>query len=1070
MSVFEPEIIKAILKVTKSPKDQKTFEKDWDSRVQKKVQNWSGKRGIPSTQRDQLEWEAHVVEYVDFVHKLTALHGNASSGIAPSLKKGIPILGPRFSPPSYLTIQKRDVTPNIKPETTYLRDITIIHPFYYPHGFLSKCPDCESRETLWDGWTGAGPRDVHGLRCEERAMGYQLRCKGCKSAGRPFCFATTSKAFWEKWEHWRVPRGIPLFFSRSAVSRDLFDVVIEFRPAVPSAQLAEHVKQLHLLEYAQAHLEYLTYFELRKTGIRPVTGLKEFSVPDVKEGYNDQSITHDMITDVYLDFITRTRQAESMEYLRTLSGPSSDEQQKQKFCQSQSPVEITEMMNGLNVRCKLLGVPLAEMVTVDNCCQVRASVHQAMPHAKVMLDVYHFLMRYLAAIINGTRNPFRSMVAKDITDAILRKRSTGSSLAEYWGKEEQEKHLIEAYNKWSEKGNVWSAAAAKVHSDQLGHVRKGCLARPRQDIASDGSRIEGSHKGWNSLQKSQPSGIEVFSGLGHDFVLRRNLRVATSHGKKASAFAILMHGSHHTHLVNHVAVLFNRLLTREKNQTLRPRPVLPTIASGEIFGLVPSSHTETFGGLVTIKEEPENQDLLDVIDNSSYFDASSAIQHMNIDPMLLRMPEPHSSNVISPDSEKRSPTIDLTHGPSSPTTTEIVGEISNATTIMVQPSDTKRKATVDLESLISFEENSPDPDDAEQSQRLAKRPRHASPREELVLIQPTGINLPSPAPDVHAFFRAHEKHSITNTSSSRTVPAGPRFNASLPLPHGSRLTRSELLFSISTQTDIHSLSVRTDDEFFLFMDMRAEGKWTSFGMTSRQWVHAADAYNARLEELSKAKKIPFIKKNPRALVDKLGEVEPKIIKRIATGNFIAKRSQTATFWTKHCSAVALVKTEATTTTTASQAAVPGKSTRKVATCSRCKVIMYPGPTGAPENHKKGYCSDGVSQKSKKSSEVLPAWPQPPGIFITGTHFDALAFLAAIHDTYEKVVGQASKDYSMEEQAFSQLLFQRIKPQPDNGPVYFELFDLILTRETPESLVHEMDGKKYIRVDCLRSEA
>ncbi|KAG2045391.1 hypothetical protein BDR06DRAFT_900708, partial [Suillus hirtellus] len=53
----------------------------------------------------------------------------------------------------------------------------------------------------------------------------------------------------------------------------------------------------------------------------------------------------------------------------------------------------------------------------------------------------------------------------------------------------------------------------------LKHVQKGCLERSDQDIWSDGSCVEGTHKGWNSLQRAQPSGIMMLSVLGHDFVL-----------------------------------------------------------------------------------------------------------------------------------------------------------------------------------------------------------------------------------------------------------------------------------------------------------------------------------------------------------------------------------------------------------------------------------------------------------------------------------------------------------------------------------------------------------------------
>ena len=70
--------------------------------------------------------------------------------------------------------------------------------------------------------------------------------------------------------------------------------------------------------------------------------------------------------------------------------------------------------------------------------------------------------RYLFVVINGTRNPHRSAVAKDITDAILKTRATETAGATYWSQEEQETQLIAAYDKWLKKGGVWSAAASEV--------------------------------------------------------------------------------------------------------------------------------------------------------------------------------------------------------------------------------------------------------------------------------------------------------------------------------------------------------------------------------------------------------------------------------------------------------------------------------------------------------------------------------------------------------------------------------------------------------------------------------
>ena len=162
----------------------------------------------------------------------------------------------------------------------------------------------------------------------------------------------------------------------------------------------------------------------------------------------------------------------------------------------------------------------------------------------------------------------------------------------------------------------------QVHQEQLKHVRKGCLERCRQDIFSDGSRIEASHKGWNSLQNAQPSGITVLTALGHDFVLRRNICVTfanhASHGESRPAlessnsealFLTLTSGSHHVGLIAAIATLHNQILGRTGRTCAGPTPAvaslpeLPSVHSNEAFGLTTSNHTTTFGGLLQIKEE-----------------------------------------------------------------------------------------------------------------------------------------------------------------------------------------------------------------------------------------------------------------------------------------------------------------------------------------------------------------------------------------------------------------------------------------------------------------------------------
>lgn len=146
--------------------------------------------------------------------------------------------------------------------------------------------------------------------------------------------------------------------------------------------------------------------------------------------------------------------------------------------------------------------------------------------------------------------------------------------------------------------------------------------------------------------------------------------------------------------------------------------------------------------------------------------------------------------------------------------------------------------------------------------------------------------------------------------------------------------------------------------------------------------------------------------------------------------------------------------------------------RKPATCTRCQTIMYPGPTGSSDNHKRGYCADGVRQKVKPDSNdgLLPEWPQPHGIFTNGTHFHPMNFLLKIREVFDKVLNKeiTEGDYSMEDQAFSRLLASRIIQE--EGRCLFRLYDLEITdnRNIITDLVVTIDGVRYLRIDCLQN--
>ena len=158
------------------------------------------------------------------------------------------------------------------------------------------------------------------------------------------------------------------------------------------------------------------------------------------------------------------------------------------------------------------------------------------------------------------------------------------------------------------------------------------------------------------------------------------------------------------------------------------------------------------------------------------------------------------------------------------------------------------------------------------------------------------VPIGSSTSNVHKFFTFQPSNTIkaqTGNFMSGIQPspnvaqkqAQPFWAQPLTPPPTPGLTRSELLFSVGTAVDVRSLAIQGDLEFYLFMDMRAEFQWTSFTMTSQKWVSATVAYNKTLKERGNLQGVPVVKKNPRALMDKLSEVEPKISKRLITKNF-----------------------------------------------------------------------------------------------------------------------------------------------------------------------------------------
>ncbi|KAI0694289.1 hypothetical protein BC835DRAFT_1274738, partial [Cytidiella melzeri] len=424
--------------------------------------------------------------------------------------------------------------------------------------------------------------------------------------------------------------------------------------------------------------------------------------------------------------------------------------------------------------------------------------------------------RYEAVIVGGVHNPHRPAVLRDIVNAILECPAEDGRPARWRPQEEQAVMLKAMYQKWLAHGGVWSEAAAKAHTVQMGHVIKGCLSCPRSDVRSDGSRIEGSHKGWNPLQRANPSGYQAILFLAGDHVQRRNISVISNSKEfSPSLFIASSHGCHHLALVNFIAHRWNTFLndhnpsttprgtlTLTNHATLHLLPTLANVLSQETFGAVVSTHAMTFGGLVKIEDDDDDDNLLDI----SLYDEErrqEILQEMNIDPQL--------ANTF------------------------------------------KKRILVPIDPVLL--ECSP-----------STAPNSSTPA---MTAPPVSVSCVRTAP------------STVEALSER-----------LPLPDDMLgLTPSARLFKIHTNIDPTSLKISGDVEYFLFMDLRAKHHWASHRMTSTSYVEATHNYNEALVAAYQNKSShPPSKKNPRAIMDKLGEIEGEVLERLARNDFKCESS------------------------------------------------------------------------------------------------------------------------------------------------------------------------------------
>ncbi|KAG1766656.1 hypothetical protein EDD22DRAFT_773799, partial [Suillus occidentalis] len=540
------------------------------------------------------------------------------------------------------------------------------------------------------------------------------------------------------------------------------------------------------------------------------------------------------------------------------------------------------------------------------------------------------------------------------------------------------------------------------------------------------------------------SGIVTFTGLYHNFVLRRNICVAFSRATK-SDFISSTHGSHHVHLVDGIVKLFNHLWLEEKTISACCLPELQDVPSNKHFGLVKSSFASTFGGLLDIKAEDSPVDLNmsgnkllealgddgDAVDLALQSTRAEILEEFDIDPQLLSMPEAQAGPLLA-------------HPHATP--------VSSIGTPDAQPHAT-RKCKADDDTIVISDSETNKLLPRKMMRHLTAMPTVAAP--EVRASQ----GIPPATLDHYLKPRSRLPYSkvlswplmATSAGTLNQPPHKDTANDLTPILRPPGMTRSQHFFA--TRIDARAMQISGDIEFHLFMDMRAECTWISFKMTPRQWAVAMESYNCRLKEKNHAIGLEMVKKNPQALLRKLGKIEVAVMNHVAKNDF-KSRSGSETFWKRHCHIIELIKAE------------PGKKLRKAHTCSRCKTIMDPGPENSGYNHRHGFCTDGAKQVSK--NEPPPPWPQPPGIFSEGKHFHPHAFLETVKQIYKQVFLRPSGESpALKQKAFAMMLLDQSTTLKE-GTVLFKLYEeLEIDESTPDALLTVHNGIKHLRIEYLQ---
>jgi len=150
-------------------------------------------------------------------------------------------------------------------------------------------------------------------------------------------------------------------------------------------------------------------------------------------------------------------------------------------------------------------------------------------------------------------------------------------------------------------------------------------------------------------------GLKVLLALGHDFVLRRNLRMHSA-PQTPSAFVQSTHGYSPCATHSHIARLWNELV--EKHTAAPLKQPLPYVrhsvpSSNESFGIVPSEYTSTFAGFAE-SERPRTLELERPIKLTLWEDEINTnviADEMGISPSLF--PPPPTIGRSSPSTSAR---------------------------------------------------------------------------------------------------------------------------------------------------------------------------------------------------------------------------------------------------------------------------------------------------------------------------------------------------------------------------------------------------------------------------------